>query len=251
MRRLAAALAVLIGTVVGGPASAAPVPAVPVAPTPTTGALFFPSVAGLAVALHLPHFCTASVLHSTTRDLLVTAAHCVYGTGVTMEFAPGFHDGVAPYGVWAVRRAYVPPAWRSGQDPAADVAVLEVGPRGGRRIEDIAGGLRTTSPTAGEAAKVMGYPLGVGGRPVACRAPLRLVDTYPAVDCPGLTAGVSGGPFLQDGRLVGVIGGREQGGCGATTYSSPIGRYLPVLVARAEAAGPTDLVPVGFLANLC
>src|SRR5881409_2205655 len=35
------------------------------------------------------HFCTASVVHSTTGDLVLTAAHCVKDG---MAFAPGYHD---------------------------------------------------------------------------------------------------------------------------------------------------------------
>ncbi|GAB4013812.1 trypsin-like serine peptidase [Nocardioides ultimimeridianus] len=245
MRSLLAVLTMLAGGTAAVPA------AQPVAPEPTVGALFFPSLAGLSVPLHLPHFCSASVVHSTSRDLLITAAHCVYGTGLTMEFAPGFHDGVAPYGVWSVRRAYVTASWRAHQDPADDVAVLEVAPRAGRRIEDVVGAHPVGTPAPGRTVRVVGYPLGIGGRPVGCSNTLVLTDGYPSMDCTGLTDGVSGGPWLQSGRVVGVIGGREQGGCGATTYSAPIGPVIGGLLARAEAGRPSDLVPLGFLANAC
>jgi len=251
VRSLLVALAALLA-LAPMPAAFADAPAAaPVAPVPTTGALFFPSVGGLSVPLHLPHFCSASVVASSTRDLIVTAAHCVYGTGLTMEFAPGFHDGVAPYGVWSGRRAYVAPAWRTHHDPTADVAVLEVAPRAGRRIQDVVGGVPVGAPTPDEPVDVTGYPMGVGGQPVGCTAPLRLVDGFPAIDCTGFADGTSGGPWVQDGRLVGVIGGKEQGGCGDTEYSAPVAGVLPGLIARAEAGAPSDLVPIGFLANAC
>lgn len=245
MRSLLAVLALLAGGTSAVPA------AQPVAPEPTVGALFFPSVGGLSVALHLPHVCSASVVHSTTHDLLLTAAHCVVGTGLTIEFSPGFHDGVAPYGVWTVRRAYVTAAWRDHQDPADDVAVLEVAPRAGRRIEDVVGARSVGTPVAGPTVRLIGYPLGVDGRPVGCANALYLTDGDPSMDCTGLPDGVSGGPWLQGGRVVGVIGGREQGGCGATTYSAPIAPVIGGLIARAEAGRPSDLVPLGFLANAC
>ena len=245
MRSLLAALVLLAGGTSAVPA------AHPVAPEPAVGALFFPSVGGLSVALHLPHVCSASVVHSTTRDLLITAAHCVVGTGLTMEFAPGFHDGIAPYGVWTVRRAYVPRSWRDHQDPAGDVAVLEVAPRAGRRIEDVVGAHPVGTPAAGHPVRLIGYPLGVDGRPIGCANTLHLSGGYPSMDCTGLTDGVSGGPWLQGGRVVGVIGGREQGGCGDTTYSAPIAPVIGALLARAEAGRPSDLVPIGFLANAC
>lgn len=244
MRSLLAALALFLS---GTPAVPA---AEPAAPVPSVGAVFFPSVAGLSVLLHLPHVCSASVVRSSSRDLLVTAAHCVYGTGLTMEFAPGYHDGVAPYGVWAVRRAYVPAAWRTRLDPAADVAVLEVAPRAGRRIQDVVGSLPVGAPVSGSSVRLVGYPLGTGG-PVACGNTLNLTGVYPSMDCTGLTDGVSGGPWIQQGRLVGVIGGKDQGGCGATTYSAPITQVIGGLLARAEAGRPSDLVRVGLLANAC
>ena len=260
MRRVAAALAVLVGVAVGAPAAAAlstqstqsmPPSAQPVAPLPYAGPLFFPSVGGLAVALHLPHFCSAAVLRSRTRDLVVTAAHCVYGTGPTIELAPGFHDGVAPYGVWSVRRLYVPSAWKAGQAPAADVAVLVMAPRGGRRIQDVVGSAAFGTPDPGRPVKVLGYPMGVGGRPVACTSSLFLTRGFPSIACTGLPAGVSGGPWLQAGRIVGVTGGLDQGGCGDTTYSAPIASALPALVARAESGARGDSAPIGFLANAC
>ncbi len=45
------------------------------------------------------HFCTASVVHSEAGDLVLTAAHCVRDG---MTFAPGYHDGVTPFGMWTV-----------------------------------------------------------------------------------------------------------------------------------------------------
>ncbi|MCW2597625.1 MAG: Trypsin, partial [Jatrophihabitans sp.] len=113
--RIAALSALLLA---GGAATVSPLPAAAVAPRaitppvarpvtsiPTVGPLFFPSLLGLGPTLGLPHYCSASVVRSAGHDLVLTAAHCVYGTGLATEFAPGFHDGVSPYGVWAVRRA--------------------------------------------------------------------------------------------------------------------------------------------------
>jgi len=57
---------------------------------PAVGPLFFPSVAGLLPTLGAPHSCTGSVVHSARGDLVITAAHCVYGIGATIEFVPDF-----------------------------------------------------------------------------------------------------------------------------------------------------------------
>src|SRR5688500_17661604 len=54
------------------------------------------------------HYCTASVVHSEGRDLIVTAAHCLTGSGSGgIEFVPGYREVKAPYGDWAVARTYV------------------------------------------------------------------------------------------------------------------------------------------------
>ena len=124
-RRLLLAIsgvALLAAALAQQPAGAADTPAAhETAPVPTVGTLFYPSVLGLFATLRLPHFCSASVVHSTGHDLVITAAHCVYGTGPTIEFAPGYDDGATPYGVWTVRHLYVDPAWKATRDPRHDV----------------------------------------------------------------------------------------------------------------------------------
>lgn len=217
------------------------------------GALFYPSVLGLLPALNGPHVCSASVIHSGGRDLVITAAHCVFGTGLGIEFVPGFHDGQAPYGVWSVTRIYVDPGWQSGQDPKRDVAVLMIAPLNGRQIESVVGARPLGSPVVGVSTTVRGYPM-TAGVPTVCTGRLSLTSGYPTVSCPsgGMTDGVSGGAFAQRGAVVGVIGGLQQGGCTATVdYSSPFGTWTSRLLNRAQAAGASDLVLPGFLANAC
>jgi hypothetical protein len=46
------------------------------------------------------HMCTASVVNSPRGNMLLTAAHCVSGSGAGMVFAPGQNGGSAPYGWW-------------------------------------------------------------------------------------------------------------------------------------------------------
>ena len=217
------------------------------------GVLFYPSVAGLLPGLDAPHFCSASVVHSAGRDLVMTAAHCVYGIGATIEFVPGFRGGQAPYGVWSVSRIYVDPGWQWGQSPTRDVAVLAIAPLNGHQIEDVVGARPLGTPTVGVSATVRGYPMSVA-TPRVCTSTLILTSGYPTVTCPagGMTDGVSGGAFVQRGRVVGVIGGLQQGGCTATVdYSSPFGDWTGRLLARAGSGGPGDLVIPGFLANIC
>ncbi len=219
---------------------------------PATGALFYPSFLGLVPKLGGDHFCTASVVNSPTRDLLVTAAHCVFGIGVSIEFAPLLHDTALPAGVWDVTKIYIDPAWTKSFDPRHDVAFLRVAPHGRTRVQDVVPGHPLGSPTAGQPVNVSGYPLGTRGRPITCTAPLKLVDGYSGIGCAGFGNGTSGGPWVQAGHVVGVIGGLEQGGCSPDVeYSTPFGAAVRALFARAVAGGPGDLVPIGFAANAC
>ena len=245
-RPLALAVLCCAAVAVAAPRAAAAPVAQPVPSIPTVGALFVPSIAGLGPALGLPHYCSASVVHSAGHDLVLTAAHCVFGTGFAIEFAPGYADGRAPYGTWAIRHVYLDPAWRQRQDPRADVAILQLAPRGGRQVEDVTGTAPAlgTAPAAGSPVTVDGYVAGVRGRPITCTAPVYYTAGFPSFDCGGYADGVSGGPWLQGGQVVGVIGGLHQGGCTpSTSYSAPFGASVAALLRRAEAGGRGDVAP--------
>jgi hypothetical protein len=232
---------------IGAPTTAVAAPAArTVTSIQSVGPLFFPSLLGLGPALGLPHFCSGSVVHSASRDLVLTAAHCVYGTGVGFEFAPGYHDGVSPYGVWTVTRVYVDPAWTRDQDPQHDVALLRVAPRGGQQIEDrTAAAVLTRAPAAGMPVTVDGYVAGSGGRPITCTAPVYYTSGFPSFDCAGYADGVSGGPWLTGAHAVGVVGGLHQGGCtDSTSYSPAFGADTFALLARAQAGGRGDIAPI-------
>jgi len=253
--RLCAAGVLLTALGLGGTGTATaatPPTAQQTVPISSVGTLFFPSVLGLFPLLHFPHFCSASVVHSASRDLVITAAHCVYGIGPTIEFVPGYDKGAAPYGVWDARRIYIDPAWKKGFDTRHDVAILRVAPRAGRKIEDVVGASPLGVPHAGTNVTVLGYKLGSGDRPLTCTNGLYLTDGYSSFDCAGYTDGVSGGPWLQSGSVVGVTGGLEQGGCGEyAEYSAPFGDDVAALLARAEAGGPGDVAPLGWLQKSC
>ncbi|HJQ42126.1 MAG TPA: trypsin-like peptidase domain-containing protein, partial [Jatrophihabitantaceae bacterium] len=159
-------------------------------PTATVGALYVPSVLGLGPIVGLPHECTASVVHSTTHDLLLTAAHCVAGTGVGYEFAPAYALGALPYGTWTVTRVYVNRAWAAHRDPQHDYAFLRVARRSWhgatRAIEDVVGGNALGSaPPPGTSVTVIGYVAGSNDRPLSCTTPTSLEDGFPAFDCDG------------------------------------------------------------------
>ena len=139
---------------------------------PAVGALF---VAGKSAGSRT-HFCTASVVHSPQRDLVITAAHCMASYAASPEqvtFMPGYHDGKAPYGVWTTARVIVDKAWASASDPDDDVAFLIVsGPASGTRIEDVTGAEQLGIDQSTGVVRVIGYPTHRGGRsPARTRPP--------------------------------------------------------------------------------
>lgn len=219
--------------------------------SPMAGALF--------AAGSTTHSCSGVVIDSPDGDLVVTAAHCISGSGVGMTFAPGYTAGNAPYGTWTVTAAYASSSWLTGESQTDDIAVLRVAPQttasGAKRsIESVVGGAAIgTTPAAGTTTTVIGYPSGAGGSARLCTTgttTTKAADgtTYPTFTCGSYPGGTSGGPWLTtvDGTttLVGVIGGYYQGGCSvSTSYSSPISGRLTSLVAKASAQTAGDIFP--------
>jgi V8-like Glu-specific endopeptidase len=222
--------------------------------TPTVGALFLPGVYPMV------HTCTASVVRSRGHDVIVTAAHCIgsvpdSGSGSGYSFAPGYHDGQTPYGVWTTTAVYGSPKWIHQRKASTqrDWAFLRVAGqrRNGKvmQVQDVVGGNRLgAAPKPGTKVRVPGYGVGAGDKPITCRAPVYRHRGYPAFDCGGYVGGVSGSPWLAGHRkvrtIVGIIGGLHQGGCTpATSYSSRIGRAAHAVLRRASQHRAPDTFP--------
>ncbi|MEV7118408.1 trypsin-like peptidase domain-containing protein [Kitasatospora griseola] len=183
------------------------------------------------------HFCSASVIDSPGRNLILTAAHCVSGVS-SIVFVPGYRDGTAPFGSWQVTKVYTADGWQNSDDPDEDFAVLAVAPTNNLRIEDAVGG----NPIGVNAAltvqaRLYGYSDGAE-KPVLCTNVTSREDTLQRrIDCPSFSNGTSGGPFIDSatGEVVGVIGGYQQGGdTEDTSYSAYFDHTVADLVARAS-----------------
>ncbi|MDQ2836036.1 MAG: serine protease [Actinomycetota bacterium] len=200
------------------------------------------------------HGCTASILQSPQHDLILTAGHCVSGTGAGLLFAPGYDDGHTPYGVWTTTAAYVDPSWIGSQDPQHDYAILRLATQvwHGRTVgvQQVTGGgnVIVPAPRAGKKLTVPAYPAGINDRPIDCAVTVYKTDGYPSFDCAGYFGGTSGAPWLiRVGNLslvAGVIGGLHQGGCvDFTSYSSAFSTDTYRLWLRAALRLPADTVP--------
>jgi len=211
--------------------------------TPAVGALF--SVSGGALG---KHFCTASVVDSPHGDLVITAAHCVTGKPPSqIAFVPGYHSGLAPFGVWLTSAVLLDSAWQTSADPDHDVAFLVVHRAGSStQVQDLTGGERLGVDWPTRAwVQVIGYP-NATQQPITCQNESKPLGQHELeFDCGGYTDGTSGGPFLGRvnpstgvGTVIGVIGGYEQGGdIAAVSYSPWFGRAVQALYQTAVAQG--------------
>lgn len=202
------------------------------------------------------HTCTGSVIDSPSGDLVLTAAHCIDGDGTDLTFVPGFADGKRPQGTWTVTAAYVDENWKTSQDDRFDYAVLRVADqqRGGHSVslQDVTGALQVaTAHPDGTPIDVVAYN-NDNDSPQGCSTHIVNADGFPSFHCDGYETGSSGAPWIgstdgPDGSVqtvVGVIGGRNQGGCVShTSFSSPFSDETMALVHRADAGGSGDDVP--------
>jgi V8-like Glu-specific endopeptidase len=207
--------------------------------TPAVGALFTISGGRLG-----QHFCTASVVNSAVKDLVITAAHCLQGKQPgQVAFVPDYHRQQEPYGSWTVTRVFVDAAWANSQNPNDDVAFLVVSQPGeSKPVQELTGGENlATGWGASQLVQVIGYP-DARERPITCTARTRAFGSRQMeFDCGGYTDGTSGGPFLAnvhpatgEGAVVGVIGGYQQGGnTPSVSYSARFGRPVRDLYDRA------------------
>ncbi|MFI0444653.1 trypsin-like serine peptidase [Actinomadura sp. 6N118] len=189
---------------------------------PSIGALFFNNGRG-------DHYCTASVVKSYSKRLLMTAAHCIHGGkggryATKIAFVPKYDRGKRPYGTWTAKRLVVTQRWIRYGDADLDFGIIALNPRAGRKIENVVGGNSLAiNKGAGRKVNVAGYPRIVWDRrdrPIYCITTTRKHSRFQLrMDCSGFHGGTSGSPWLlnyntrtRTGSINGVIGGYQGGG---------------------------------------
>ncbi|MEU7693536.1 trypsin-like serine protease [Microbispora sp. SCL1-1] len=202
----------------------------PVASPPMVGKVFFK-------VGDKEFWCSASAVHSAHRNLVATAGHCAYALSQDKPvqnwvFIPGYHDGVAPSGIFVGHTLYMQEDFAGQGDFDRDYAFVTVHRgfswqpyvEGGRlkyrsvdvgRLEDKVGAFRFASgKPLGRQTYVFGYPAGAnpdGTRPYTGQtvkscdgitekkfvsAPTwQLEHGVRLAGCP-FTAGASGGPWV-------------------------------------------------------
>ncbi|MEU8639883.1 hypothetical protein AB0C38_47470 [Amycolatopsis sp. NPDC048633] len=173
------------------------------------GRLFFTAEPGVDES------CTATVVPSSSRDVALTAGHCVNGgldrfdnpiKIVNVVFVPGYDHGKAPLGVFPVRAFAWSSTYSGPTSGTDDDAVLALDPVGGHHVADVAGtqDLSFGRPPSPVDTTLLGYPVSraAGGEALfSCARPATLevnsVTTTWNTDC-DLAGGSSGGPWLRN-----------------------------------------------------
>ena len=175
--------------------------------------------------------CTASVVNSADKSVVLTAGHCVGSSGAfynDFAFAPGYYGpvctgnlsssaaylkcGTAPYGIWSARKLASNNQWLNNTDHALDYGFLVMNTLNGKTLQQaINGGLAINfNPGRGQAWTTFAEPGAVllhcsgsasnynGGSP----GPVMM--TFPAPTC--AVAGASGGPWVNgsNGAFYGI-----------------------------------------------
>ncbi len=177
--------------------------------------------------------CSASALNSASKQLVVTAGHCVHqgGGGTWMQnwtFVPRYRNGARPFGTFAAKQFRAFNAWIDSSDLRRDVAMVTTWPLNGQKVVNVVGGhgLNWNWPR-NVAVTVLGYPGNRDGGQIQwwCQGTTRgLSDGRIEIQC-DFGGGASGGPWLMDfndstglGQVDGVTSTIASGGWNRSSY---------------------------------
>jgi V8-like Glu-specific endopeptidase len=209
---------------------------------PTVGALFFTTGTK-------NHFCTASAVTSTGGDLVLTAAHCVYGSSYATNIAydPKWHAGISPYGLWPVASITIASAWKTSHNINADFAFLKLARLHSRSVQSTTGSLKLgIGQGPAHPIHVIGYN-DVDNGPIVCASKSeRYTASQMMFYCNDYKGGTSGGPWILNynsttgtGTVFGDIGGYQQGGnYPYLSYSPYYSSVIKNLFLTAEKLDP-------------
>ncbi|MGZ5336033.1 MAG: trypsin-like serine peptidase [Solirubrobacterales bacterium] len=163
--------------------------------------------------------CSATVVRSFTRNLLLTAGHCVVNPtaagpqwAANVAFVPGYRNNARPFGTYSAIKLRAPGIWAFEGDISFDVGAINLvaGPTG--QIQDALGARgvsfnRTPGSYKGKRFRVFGYPADPGAfydgeRLIVCDSPFQGIEEF--------TGALKAGPCHQQQGSSGagwVLGG--------------------------------------------
>ena len=165
----------------------------------------------------LTGFCSGTAINSPTRQLVLTAGHCINSGREEgkasvwsdyLQFVPAYSGGVAPFGSFVARRKEIraPKQWTKTGNPDFDMGAFLTLPNAeGVNVADAVGGGATivTDLTRHQTFQTFGYP-GKVTRMQSCRSPYIgddvLSNPFPGPPTLGIRChwapGASGGGWL-------------------------------------------------------
>jgi hypothetical protein len=206
--------------------------------------------------------CSATVVTAKSRDVILTAGHCVAMPAVegssppvfatNVMFVPGYRNGARPLGTYVATAARVPFAWTITGDLTFDIGAYNLAPLNGVKVEDALGsrGLSFNRPFASYKKnttrfELFGYPAQPsafydGERLIYCNTTFvgfQFLFLSPVVPC-NMKEGSSGGAFVLKGGLVNSV--ISHNACGTDVNCKFIaGTYFgnPAFSVWSKAAG--------------
>lgn len=161
-----------------------------------------------------PSHCTGTAVDTASQMLVLTAAHCLHegpdgGWMKNIVFVPAYDNGPGAYGLFEAWNIATDSLWSSGSesDPEHDygMVITEDNSRGQRLGEAVGGQTLVTKDDVrtGEPIALIGY----SGTPYdgehqeLCEdliLPVPPPENLWHTDCPNITGGASGGPWMLD-----------------------------------------------------
>ncbi|MEV5510221.1 trypsin-like serine peptidase [Streptomyces orinoci] len=177
------------------------------------------------------HSCSASVVQSPSRNVILTAAHCTGGKSV---FVPWYRTGASldkqEYGFYRVDKWFVDPRYDkpNTKDKTSDLdfAFARLAKSSnGRNVQDVVGANSLArTPKYNNDVTMVGYPKAShdsADEAVRCPTQTWALPGYYQIQalCNGMYGGVSGGPWFSKidwsngtGEIIGNVGGYNGGG---------------------------------------
>ncbi|MER7050164.1 trypsin-like serine peptidase [Streptomyces jumonjinensis] len=130
----------------GTPGSTPPVPPARGAllESPGVGKVFYTSPSD-----NKDYFCSAAALASPSKQLVITAGHCVNDGGTAGKpgayvrnwvYIPAFRSGTRPYGTFQAKEFRAFTGWVNNSDLQVDIAMVTTHPLNGKKLTDVTGG---------------------------------------------------------------------------------------------------------------
>ena len=203
-----------------------------------------------------PASCSATVVTSFSRDVILTAGHCLANPGPAfgqttfsqnVAFAPGFRNMVAPFGLYGATSLRTPGIWAYEGVIAFDVGAAKLASPSGVPIQDQLGsrGVSFNRPSfRGQVFGIYGYPAQPaefydGQRLIFCSSPFQGFEDgtggIKAGPCRQQEGSSGGGWVLGNGLVNSVV---SHGGCAvpSTLCTTTVGTYLSDLAFDTYAA---------------